>query len=70
MKYSLVGAAIIAGTVMVAAAPVLDTGVLAPRSALYAGVPQTEERGIVHRREADASFNNDLKYSKLGGKGE
>lgn len=47
MKYSLVGAAIIAGTVLTVAAPVNDNGLLGPRS---------EEQGSLLRREANAYY--------------
>ncbi|CAO1606146.1 MAG: hypothetical protein LQ349_009858 [Xanthoria aureola] len=57
MKYSLVGAAIIASTVMTAAAPVDDKGILGPRSAAYAGLSQpSEEQGSLRRRENSAYF--------------
>ncbi|KAL8651064.1 MAG: hypothetical protein Q9210_003470 [Variospora velana] len=82
MKYSLVGATIIAGTVMTAAAPVDEKGPLGPRSESYAGVSQicSEEQGSVHRCEANGNKaddkkevyysggNNQLKCSELGGK--
>ncbi|KAL8916775.1 MAG: hypothetical protein Q9172_006130 [Xanthocarpia lactea] len=63
MKYSLVGAAIIAGTVMTAAAPLHEKGPLGPRSEFYAGVSQicSEGQSSVHCCEANGNKADDKK---------
>ena len=66
MKYSLVGAAIIASTVMTAAAPVDDKGVLGPRSAAYAGLSQpSEEQDSLRRRENSAYFGGQGRFNPV-----